>query len=122
MQVAEFTRALEQLTADDFHRIAATLVTHSESAADEVDAWRVTMTIDRVLRRTHQTRVAAHAASTVTHTVLKVASVHGISLPDGDVTHVARAAAEIARGLVAGDEASGEVRTLLVGWSPLVAA
>jgi hypothetical protein len=122
MQVAEFTRALEQLTADDFHRIAAMLVTHSESAADEVDAWRVTMTIDRVLRRTHQTRVAAHAASTVTHTVLKVASVHGISLPDADVTHVARAAAEIARGLVAGDEASGEVRTLLVGWSPLVAA
>lgn len=122
MEVAEFTRALERLTVDDFHRIAVMLGAHSESAADEVEAWRVTMTIDRVLRRTHQTRVAAHAASTVTHTVLKVAAVHGIALPDADVTHVARAAAEIARGLVAGDEASCEVRTLLVGWSPLVAA
>src|SRR5258706_9650630 len=100
MRVAEFPRALEHLTADDFHRIAATLVTHSESAADEVDAWRVTMTIHRVLRRTHQTRVAAHAPSPVTHTALKAASVHGISLPDGDVTPVARAAAPIARRLV----------------------
>jgi hypothetical protein len=58
----------------------------------------------------------------VTHTVLKVAAVQGIALPDGEVTHVARAAAEIARGLVAGDELNGEVRMLLVGWSPLVAA
>jgi hypothetical protein len=122
MEIAEFTRALEQLTADDFHRIAVMLGAHSDSAADEVEAWRVTMTIDRVLRRTHQTRVAAHAASTVTHTVLKVAAVRGIPLPDGDVTHVARAAAEIARGLVAGEELDAEVRTLLVGWSPLVAA
>jgi len=122
MEIAEFTRALEQLTAEDFHRIAVMLDAHSDSAADEVEAWRVTMTIDRVLRRTHQTRVAAHAASTVTHTVLKVAAVHGIALPDGDVTHVARAAAEIARGLVAGEELDAEVRILLAGWSPLVAA
>ena len=122
MEIAEFTRALEQLTAEDFHRIAVMLGAHSDSAADEVEAWRVTMTIDRVLRRTHQTRVAAHAASTVTHTVLKVAAVHGIALPDGDVTHVARGAAEIARGLVAGEELDAEVRILLAGWSPLVAA
>jgi hypothetical protein len=122
MEVAEFTRALEQLTADDFHRVAATLDAHSDSAADEVEAWRVRMTIDRVLRRTHQTRVAARAASVVTHTVLKVAAVQGIHLPDTEVTHVARAAAEIARGLVAGDEVDNEVRTLLVDWSPVVAA
>jgi hypothetical protein len=122
MEVAEFTRALEQLTADDFHRVAAMLGAHSDSAADEVEAWRVTMTIDRVLRRTHQTRIAARAASVVTHTVLKVAAVQGIQLPDTEVTHVARAAAEIARGLVAGDEVDHEVRTLLVDWSPVVAA
>jgi hypothetical protein len=122
MEVAEFTRALEQLTADDFHRVAAMLGAHSDSAADEVEAWRVTMTIDRVLRRTHQTRIAARAASVVTHTVLKVAAVQGIQLPDTEVTHVARAAAEIARGLVAGDEVDNEVRTLLVDWSPVVAA
>jgi hypothetical protein len=122
MDVAGFNRALEHLTADDVHRIAATLNAHAESAADEVEAWRVTLTIDRVLRRTHQTRVAARAASTVTHTVLKVAAGQGIHLPDAEVTHVARAAAEVARGLVAGAEVRTEVETLLVDWSPVVAA
>jgi hypothetical protein len=122
MDIAEFTRALDQLTADDVHRIAGALGCHSDSAADEVEAWRVTLTIDRVLRRTHRTRIAARAASSVTHTVLHIAAAKGIRLPDAEVTHVARAAAEVARGLVAGDEVRGEVRMLLVDWSPLIAA
>ena len=121
MDVDEFAQALERLTADDVHRIAATLTNnHADSAADEVEAWRVTLTIDRVLRRTHRTRIAARAASTVTHTVLQIAAAQGIRLPDEEVTHVARAAAEVARGLVAGDDARLEVRMLLVDWAPLV--
>ncbi len=123
MDVAEFSRALEGLTADDVHRIAATLTSnHSDSAADEVEAWRVTLTIDRVLRRTHRTRLAARAASSITHTVLQIAAAQGIRLPDEEVTHVARAAAEVARGLIAGDDVRPEVGSLLVDWSPLVAA
>jgi hypothetical protein len=123
MDVGEFSRALERLTAEDVHRIAATLTNnHSENAADEVEAWRVTLTIDRVLRRTHRTRLAARAASSITHTVLQIAAAQGIRLPDEEVTHVARAAAEVARGLVAGDDVRAEVETLLVDWSPLVAA
>jgi hypothetical protein len=123
MDVGEFSRALERLTAEDVHRIAATLTNnHSDNAADEVEAWRVTLTIDRVLRRTHRTRLAARAASSVTHTVLQIAAAQGIRLPDEDVTHVARAAAEVARGLIAGDDVRAEVGTLLVDWSPLVAA
>jgi len=123
VDVAEFSRALEGLTADDVHRIAATLTSnHSDSAADEVEAWRVTLTIDRVLRRTHRTRLAARAASSITHTVLQIAAAQGIRLPDEEVTHVARAAAEVARGLIAGDDVRPEVGSLLVDWSPLVAA
>jgi hypothetical protein len=123
MDVGEFSRALENLTAEDVHRIAATLTNnHSDSAADEVEAWRVTLTIDRVLRRTHRTRLAARAASSITHTVLQIAAAQGIRLPDEEVTHVARAAAEVARALVAGDEVRAEVGTLLVDWSPLVGA
>jgi hypothetical protein len=123
MDVGEFSRALERLTAEDVHRIAATLTNnHSDNAADEVEAWRVTLTIDRVLRRTHRTRLAARAASSITHTVLQIAAAQGIRLPDEDVTHVARAAAEVARGLIAGDDVRAEVGTLLVDWSPLVAA
>jgi len=123
MDVAEFSRALEGLTADDVHRIAATLTSnHSDSAADEVEAWRVTLTIDRVLRRTHRTRLAARAASSITHTVLQIAAAQGIRLPDEEVTHVARAAAEVARGLIAGDDVRAEVGALLVDWSPLAGA
>ena len=123
MDVGEFSRALEGLTADDVHRIAATLTSnHSDSAADEVEAWRVTLTIDRVLRRTHRTRLAARAASSITHTVLQIAAAQGIRLPDEEVTHVARAAAEVARGLIAGDDVRAEVGALLVDWSPLVGA
>jgi hypothetical protein len=123
VDVGEFGRALEGLTAEDVHRIAATLTSnHSDSAADEVEAWRVTLTIDRVLRRTQRTRLAARAASSITHTVLQIAAAQGIRLPDEEVTHVARAAAEVARGLVAGDDVRAEVGTLLVDWSPLVAA
>jgi hypothetical protein len=123
MDVGEFSRALERLTAEDVHRIAATLTNnHSDNAADEVEAWRVTLTIDRVLRRTHRTRLAARAASSITHTVLQIAAAQGIRLPDEEVTHVARAAAEVARGLIAGDDVRAEVGTLLVDWSPLVAA
>ncbi len=121
MDVAEFSQALEGLTAEDVHRIAATLTNnHSDSAADEVEAWRVTLTIDRVLRRTHRTRLAARAASSITHTVLQIAAAQGIRLPDEEVTHVARAAAEVARGLIAGDDVRAEVGALLVDWSPLV--
>jgi hypothetical protein len=123
MDVGEFSRALESLTAEDVHRIAATLTNnHSDNAADEVEAWRVTLTIDRVLRRTHRTRLAARAASSITHTVLQIAAAQGIRLPDEEVTHVARAAAEVARGLIAGDDVRAEVETLLADWSPLVAA
>ena len=123
MDVGEFSRALESLTAEDVHRIAATLTNnHSDNAADEVEAWRVTLAIDRVLRRTHRTRLAARAASSITHTVLQIAAAQGIRLPDEEVTHVARAAAEVARGLIAGDDVRAEVGTLLVDWSPLVAA
>ncbi len=123
MDVGEFSRALESLTAEDLHRIAATLTNnHSDNAADEVEAWRVTLTIDRVLRRTHRTRLAARAASSITHTVLQIAAAQGIRLPDEEVTHVARAAAEVARGLIAGDDVRAEVGALLVDWSPLVGA
>ena len=123
MDVGEFSRALESLTAEDVHRIAATLTNnHTENAADEVEAWRVTLTIDRVLRRTHRTRLAARAASSITHTVLQIAAAQGIRLPDEEVTHVARAAAEVARGLIAGDDVRAAVGTLLVDGSPLVAA
>jgi hypothetical protein len=43
----------------------------------------------------------------------------GCALPDPAVTHVARAAAEIARGMIAGDDVAPEVGRLLQHWFPV---
>lgn len=115
MELTVFTTALGRLSAEDLHALATTLSSHG-SAADEVDAWHATLTIDRALRRAHRARVAAHAATNASHAVLTVAAHHQIALPDDEVTHVARAAAEIARGLVAGPDAADEVESLLKPW------
>jgi hypothetical protein len=122
MDLKDLAPALSRMNAADIHAVAAALDAHAASAAGEVDAWRITLTIDRALRRAHRTRAAAHAASDAGHAVLRAAEAEGIALPDAEVTHVARAAAELARGLVAGGDASDEVRVLLENWAPLVGA
>jgi hypothetical protein len=120
MANSEFVEALGRLTPDDVHAIARSL--ESDTAGDEVDAWRATIAIDRALRHTHRTREAAHAAWDAAQAVQRTAAAHGMELPDPDVTHVARAAAEIARGLVAADGVESEVSRLLMHWFPLVVA
>jgi hypothetical protein len=121
VEIKSFTAALGRMSAADLQEVAGALHAHSVSAADEVDAWRVTLTIDRALRRAHRARVAARAASDASHAVLRAAEAQGIALPDAEVTQVARAAAELARGMVAGPEAADEVTVLLGSWSPVLA-
>jgi hypothetical protein len=118
MANSEFTEALRRLTPDDVHAIARSL--ESDTAGDEVDAWRATIAIDRALRHSHRTREAAHAAWDAAQTVQRTMIAQGMTLPDPDVTHVARAAAEVARGLVAGEGVESEVSRLLMHWFPLV--
>jgi hypothetical protein len=118
MAIAEFNEALRRLTLDEVHAIARSL--ESETAGDEVDAWRATIAIDRALRHTHRTREAARAARDAAQAVQCTAAAQGVELPDEDVTHVARAAAEVARGLVAADGVESEVGRLLMHWFPLV--
>ncbi len=119
MDLTEFDAALKQLTADDIHDVARSLA--SDTAGDEVDAWHATIAIDRALRHSHRTRHAARAAWDAAQTVQRAAEANGMQLPDDDVTHVARAAAEIARGMTAGDECILEVRQLLLHWFPVLA-
>jgi hypothetical protein len=118
MDLTEFTEALRRLTMDDIHRVAKSLA--SDTVGDEVDAWQATIAIDRALRHTHRTRHAARAAWDVAQVVQRVAEAYGMELPDVDVTHVARAAAEVARGIVAGDEVASEVHHLLQHWFPVL--
>src|SRR5438093_12977656 len=118
MATAEFNEALGRLTREDVYSIARSL--ESETAGDEVDAWRATISIDRALRHSHRTREAARAAWDAAQIVQRAALAQGITLPDPDVTHVARAAAEIARGLVAADGVESEVSRLLMHWFPVL--
>jgi hypothetical protein len=119
MTPVELHDALRRLDRADMHRIARSLV--SESAGDEVDAWRVTMAIDRALRHSHRARHAAHAAREASQAVQFAAAAQGITLPDAEVTAVARGAAELARGLVAGADVEREMLELLQHWVPLLA-
>lgn len=118
MTSTEFGAALAHLTIDDVREIARSI--DADTAGDEVDAWRVTIAIDRALRHSHRSRQAAHAAREAAQAVQRVAADAGVALPDPDVTHVARAAAEVARGLVAGDDVAPEVSQLLVHWFTIV--
>ena len=119
MDLTEFDAALKQLTADDIHQVARSLA--SDTAGDEVDAWHATIAIDRALRHSHRSRHAARAAWDAAQIVQGAAEADGMTLPDVDVTHVARAAAEIARGITAGDDCVLEVNQLLQHWFPVLA-
>ena len=119
MTSTDFAAALARLTPNDIREIARSL--EADTAGDEVDAWRATIAIDRALRHSHRSRQAARAAWDAAQAVQRAAVAQGIDLPDPDVTHVARAAAEVARGIVAGDDVAPEVSRLLLHWFPLVA-
>ena len=118
MDLADLANALRALSRDDIRRIADSLAHHT--AGDEVDAWHATIAIDRALRHSHRTRQAARAAWDAAQAVQRAAEGDGFELPDPDVTHVARAAAEIARGMVAGEDVTADVNSLLQHWFPIL--
>jgi len=118
VDLPQFLAALDRLTAADIHLVAKSL--DSESLADEVDWWRATIAIDRAIRHARITRHAARAAAQAAELVQDRAEQGGIVLPDDDVTRVARAAAEIARGLTAGPATQPIVLLLFEPWASVV--
>jgi len=121
MDVETFIEALGQLSVDDLEFIAHEIDAASASAAGEVAWWQATVEIERLIRQRHRGRLATMAAHRAARAVLGVADAAGLALPNDRVTSVARAAAEIARGLVAGGDA--QVGALLAEWRrALVAA
>jgi hypothetical protein len=121
VDVAVFGRALGDLSVDDIRSIALDLNVAITSTADEIAATRAVLTIEQTLRRSHRLQQAAAAALTAATTVQDVAKRARVALPDQDVTRVARAAAQLARGLVAAEASSVDeaLRCLGKGWSRL---
>lgn len=120
MDVAEFTRVLGHMTADDLHEVAGAIALAHASVADDLSWWEATMEIERTLRGLHRKREAAMAALLAARAVQSAADAAGLVLPDQEVTKVARAAADVARGLAAGPGALEAVRRLLLCWPPAV--
>jgi hypothetical protein len=103
VDVVAFGHALAGLSVEDIRQVASDLADACTSPADEVASTRATLVIEQTLRRTHRLQSAAAAALVAATSVQDVAHRANVKLPDDDVTRVARAAAQLARGLVAGD-------------------
>lgn len=103
MDVVVFGQALTDLSFDDVRSIAFDLHTACASTADEVANTRAMLMIEQTLRRTRRLHDAALASLAAATKVQQVAERAHVDLPDDDVTCVARAAAQIARGMVVGD-------------------
>jgi hypothetical protein len=118
VELLAFEQALADLTVPDIRLISLDLVTVKENTADEVACTRSVLVIEQTLRRTHRLHNAASAALEAASTVQEVAELGNVALPDDDVTRVARAAAQLARGLVVGDSPGVDeaLRCLGRGW------
>jgi hypothetical protein len=100
VDVDVFGRALTGLSIDDVRSIAVDLRAVCMSTADEIAHTRATLMIEQSLRRAHRLHDAAAVALECATNVQSVAGRAGVELPDNDVTLVARAAAQLGRGLL----------------------
>lgn len=112
-----FVGALERLSVDDIRALARDLGSLTASPADDVAFTRATIRIERAVRRGHRREEAHVAGLAASHAVVEAAERHGVALPDPDVTRVARAAAQIARGLVVAELTAPDLRLLALPWS-----
>jgi hypothetical protein len=119
MNIEEFVTRLRAMSPAMILAAADDLEVTAASAAGEVTWWRATVEIDRLLRLHHAGRRAALAASQAASAVVSAARAAGLDVTDRRVTAVARAAADVARGLAAESTA---VDDLLRGCRHLLAA
>jgi len=120
VELSEFVATIQTMTEDEVRRVAVELETRSMSSADEVSWWRAHITIDRAIRDRRCSRSASLAATSAAQAVVHVAEDADVMLPDPAVTAVARAAADIARAIVAGASARDSLNYLLEAWHPVV--
>jgi hypothetical protein len=120
VDLVQFARALRELTADDIRVIAGDLRAQIGSPADEVAGTRAVLNIEQSLHRSHRSQQAGLASFAVAQAVLGAAERSGMTLPDDDVTRVARSAATLSRGLIAGWRVEDSVQFLLGGWRHIV--
>jgi hypothetical protein len=122
VEPAEFAERLSELTGPDIAALASSLRHELDTADGELSWWRATITLGANLKRHHRSREAGLAAHRASVAALSAADRAGVVSKD-DITVVARAAAEVARVLVAAhdhDVPETTIAVLLEPWRPLV--
>ncbi len=114
MDLERFVAALRQLDAAEIATTASVLATTDEDVA----WWQATIAIDQELRANRASMAGAAAARRATSALLAAAAAAGLAADSPDVVAVARAAADVARGLTVHASAAHE----LLASSHLVAA
>jgi hypothetical protein len=129
-----FVARASTLTVEEIREINGSIRRTADTADGEVAWWKATVTVSCSLRRMHRSREAGLAAHRAVAAVQAAAARAGLGTADRDaVTTVARAAAEVARALVAeagvaagggAVDACSAARTLLAPWThrPVAAA
>ncbi|GIU86381.1 MAG: hypothetical protein KatS3mg009_0896 [Acidimicrobiia bacterium] len=120
MDLLRLEAALEALTVAEIRSVAQDLAAARTTPADEIEAMRATLEVEHALRRTRRQTQAAAAAHSVTLAVQAAARRERLPLPDDAVTRVARAAAQVARAIVAGEGCEADVRCLARGLQRVV--
>ena len=98
--VSDFVGRLRRLTGEQLTTIARVSDDARATVAGDIDWWRATAIVSGKLRRLRRSRQAAVASRLASEAVLTSPAAAEVS--HDDVVHVARAAGEVARTLVAG--------------------
>lgn len=115
----QFFATLRGLSAEAILASAAEIEQQAATVTGEMDWWQATVEIDRLCRVRHAGRQAAMASAEAASAVRRAAVRAGLAVDDARVTTVARAAADVARGLVVDTDVADR---LLQGWARLSAA
>ncbi|MEW6473473.1 MAG: hypothetical protein AB1679_14470 [Actinomycetota bacterium] len=86
------------------------------TAASEIAHWRADLAIDRAVKRGRSSEAAALAARRARQAVGTAAEWSALVLPDPHVTLVARAAGELARGILVCSQVPEAVALFLDPW------
>jgi len=125
VEASELIVRLYHLTAPELAALADALRHGHDTADGEVAWWRTTISVTAALRHQHRSREAGLFAHRASAAVVEAATRAGVAdVARDDVTLVARAAAEVARALVAADGTDASRLTLgpvLAPWQPVLA-
>jgi hypothetical protein len=124
LEPSEFNRHIAALDGADITLLADALRLEHASADGEVCWWRATITVGNLIKRRHLGRRAGLAAHDAACAVQRAAERSVVPVERDDVTVVARAASEVARALVVGDDhelAFGVTETLFAPWHHVLA-